>query len=194
MNMPLIVKEAYQKDTVMSLETKFFQDRTVFLEGEINDETANCIIKQLLLLAKESEEPINFFINSGGGVINAGLLIYDVMQSIKSPINVYVTGMAGSMAAVLACGGQKGRRFILPHSQFMIHEPLISNGVGGSTSRIREISEKLLKTSKLMNGIIAKHTGKPEKEVEEACSYDHYMDAEEAVAFGLVDEIITSLI
>ena len=190
---PEIVKEGYQKDTRMSMETKFFQDRTVFLEGEITQESANCFIKQLLILAKESEEPINIYINSGGGSVNAGLLIYDVMQSITSPVNVYVTGIAASMAALLACGGQKGRRYILPHSQCMIHEPLITGGVGGSTSAIRNISDSLLKTRALTNGIIAKHTGKSEEEVEKACSYDHYLDAAEAVEFGLVDEIVTTL-
>lgn len=194
MFIPEIVKEGYQKDTRMSMETQFFQDRTIFLEGEITSESANCIVKQLLILAKESTEPINIYINSGGGSVNAGLLIYDVIQSIQSRVNIYVTGMAASMAAVLACCGEKGRRYILPHSQCMIHEPLINGGVGGSTSAIRNISESLLKTRELTNGIIAKHTGKSMEEVEQACSYDHYLDAEEAVEFGLVDEIVTTLL
>lgn len=193
MNVPLIVKEGYQKDTVLTMETKFFQDRRIFVEGEITAESANCIVKQLLYLAELNDEPINIYINSGGGSVNAGMLIYDIMQGIKSPVNIYVLGIAASMAAVLVCGGQKGRRYILPHSKCMIHEPLIEGGVGGSTTTIRNISESLLKTRELTNGILAKHTGKSMEEIEKACSYDHFFDAEEAVAFGLVDEIVESL-
>lgn len=190
---PAIIEKGYQTDIQMSLETKLYQERKIFLEGEITAEYANCIVKQLMCLAAESKEPISVYINSGGGSVNAGLMLYDVIQSMDVPVNIYVTGMAASMAAVLACGGQKGRRFILPHSQCMIHEPLIEKGVGGSTTTIRNISESLLKTRELTNGLLAKHTGRSMEEIEKACSYDHYLDADEAVEFGLVDAVVNAI-
>lgn len=192
-NEPMIVKEGYQKDTILSIDTHFFQERSVFIEGEIHAGMANLVVKQLMYLTSQSNAEINIYINSNGGSVDAGMLIYDVIQSIKSPVNVYVMGMAASMAAILACGGQKGRRYILPHSKCMIHEPLIGGGVGGSTTTIKNISESLLKTREITNGILAKHTGKSMEEIEKACSYDHYLDAKEAVEFGLVDEIVDSL-
>ena len=140
-------------------------------------ESAMSILSQLKYLAKESDEEINLYINSGGGEVTAGLLIYDVIRQMKVPVNMYCTGIAASMAAVILAGGQKGRRFILPHSKTMIHEPLLSNGVGGSASSIKNISDSILETRKILNGILAEHTGKPLKEVNKATSFDNYMNA-----------------
>ena len=170
------------------------KDRTIFLEGEITSESANCIVKQLLILAKESTEPINIYINSGGGSVNAGLLIYDVIQSIQSRVNIYVTGMAASMAAILLAGGQKGRRFILPHSKTMIHEPLLAEGMGGSATSIRNISDAILETKQIVNGILAKHTGRTLEEVDKATAFDNYMNAEKSVEFGICDKVVTDLL
>ena len=156
-------------------------------------ESAMSILSQLKFLAEESDDEINLYINSGGGEVTAGLLIYDVIQQLKVPVNMYCTGIAASMAAVIFAGGQPGRRFILPHSKTMIHEPLISGGVGGSASSIKNISDSVLETRKLLNGILTKHTGKSLKEVNKATSFDNYMNAEESVAFGLCDKVVSEI-
>lgn len=191
--MPCVLEESSEGKRELSLMTKHFTNRRVFLQGEINAESVNDLVIQLLYLEKESQEPIYLYINSGGGEVNAGLLLYDVIQGMKAPIYMYCTGMAASMAAVILAGGQKGRRFILPHSKTMIHEPLIGGGVGGSATSIRNISENILKTKAILNGILAKHTGKTLEEIDEATSSDHYMDAEESLAFGICDAIKTTI-
>ena len=171
-------------------ETRLLADRKVFIEGEINYETASEFVKSIMLLVKEnSEQPIDVFITSHGGIINAGLMMYDAIQSCKTPIRMYCLGTAYSMAAVLFACGRHGR-FMLPNSELMLHEPLISNGVSGNASSIQSISESLLASRKKMNAILAKHTGKTEKEIEEATRFDHYYSAEESIEFGLADEII----
>lgn len=190
---PCVLEESSEGKRELSLMTKHFTNRRVFLQGEINAESVNDLVIQLLYLEKESQEPIHLYINSGGGEVNAGLLLYDVIQGMKAPIYMYCTGMAASMAAVILAGGQKGRRFILPHSKTMIHEPLIGGGVGGSATSIKNISENILKTKEILNGILAKHTGKTLAEIDEATSCDHYMDAEESLAFGICDAIKTTI-
>lgn len=177
----------------VALDTKHFMNRKIFLTGAIEEESVNRLVSQIMYLTQENQEPIDIYINSGGGEVNAGLLLYDVLQGLDTPVNMYCMGMAASMAAVILAGGQKGRRFILPHSKTMIHEPLISGGVGGSATSIKNISENILSTKALLNGILAKHTGKTCEEVDEATAYDHYMTAEESVAFGLCDEIVTKI-
>lgn len=190
---PTIEVESNAGIRVVSLLTRHLMDRNVFLTGEICMESAMNILSQLKFLAKESDEEINVYINSGGGEVTAGLLIYDVIQQLKVPVNMYCTGIAASMAAVIFAGGQKGRRFILPHSKTMIHEPLVSGGVGGSASSIKNISDSILETRKLLNGILSEHTGKSLKEVNKATSFDNYMNAEESVAFGLCDAVVKDI-
>lgn len=177
--------------TLMSMETKLFAARKVFIEGEINQESACEFVKKIMLLNREdASKPIDVMINSPGGEINSGLLIYDVIQSSKAPIRMFCMGMAYSMGALLfACGNH--RRYTLPHSELMLHEPLLANRVEGNASSIRSISDSLMETRKKMNQILAKHTGKTEKEIEEATSYDHYLSPEESIAFGLADEVIS---
>lgn len=177
----------------VALTTKHLMERRIFLNGAIDTESVNALISQLLYLDGCGEGEINLYINSGGGQVNAGLLLYDVLQGMKCPVNMYCLGMAASMAAVILASGEKGRRFILPHSKTMIHEPLISEGVGGSATSIKNISDNILETKKLVNGILAKHTGKPSKEIDKATAYDHYMNAEESVAFGICDKIVYSI-
>lgn len=177
----------------VALDTRHLMNRKVFLTGKIDEDSINKVVSQLLYLSGESNEPIHLYINSGGGEVNAGLLLYDVIQGLDIPIYTYCIGMAASMAAVLLAGGQKGRRFILPHSKTMIHEPLINGGVGGSATSIKNISENILNTKALLNGILAKHTGKTCDEIDEATAYDHYMTAQESVEFGLCDKVIDSL-
>ena len=176
---------------LVPLTTRLLANRKVFIEGEIEREKANEFIKQIMLLNIESTtEPIDVLINSPGGDINAGLLMYDVIQASKAPIRTYCIGTAYSMGAVLFACGIHGR-YMLPHSELMLHEPLLGNRVGGNASSIRSISESLMETRKKINGILAKHTGKTEEEIEKATSFDHYYTAEESVEFSLADKIIS---
>jgi len=191
---PSVEVESHNGIRELSIYTKHLTNRRIFLNGTIDRDLANDIVAQLLYLQEESKEPIYIYINSFGGEINAGLYIYDVLQSITVPVYMYCTGMAASMAAVLLAGGQKGRRFILPHSKTMIHEPLLAEGVGGSATSIRNISESILETKKIVNGMLSKHTGKTLKEVDKATSFDNYMNAEKTVEFGICDKVVTSLL
>lgn len=176
--------------TQVSADSKLLSQRKVFVEGEINAETACEFVKKILLLnAEDSNKPIDVLINSPGGCINSGMLMYDVIQASKAPIRTYCIGRAYSMGATLLACGNHGR-FILPHGEVMIHEPLLGNRVGGNSSSIKSISESLLETKRKMNQILAKHTGQSEQAVEEATSFDHYFDPEESLKFGLVDEIV----
>ncbi|MCC8046358.1 MAG: ATP-dependent Clp protease proteolytic subunit [Clostridiales bacterium] len=177
--------------TLVPVDSRLMADRKIFIEGDITRESASEFEKKVLFLnSEDTEKPIDVLINSPGGEINAGMLIYDVIQSSKAPIRIYCTGQAYSMAAVLLACGNHGR-YILPHSETMIHEPLLGNRVGGNSSSIKSISDSLLESKRKMNRILAKHTGRSEEEVERATSYDHYLTPEESVEFGLCDEIIS---
>lgn len=173
-----------------SLYTRQLMNRNVFIQGEVNADMANNILNQVMfLMENDCDKDINIFINSGGGEVTSGLMIYDMIQELGTHINMYCTGMAASMAAVLLAGGQKGRRFILPHSKTMIHEPLIEGGLGGSATSIKTISNSILETKDIINEILAKHTGRSIEEIDTATSFDNYMNAEESVKFGLCDGI-----
>jgi len=165
-------------------------ERKLFLEGEINQEKACAFVQKILFLCKEDDEkPIDVLINSPGGEILSGLLIYDCIQSCKTPIRMFCMGIAYSMGALLFASGNHGR-FLFPHSELMLHEPLLGNRVGGNASSIRSISDSLMESRNKMNQILAKHTGKTIEEIEEATSFDHYYSPEESVAFGLADAVI----
>ena len=187
---PSIEIESARGARELSLRTRHLMKRRIFLDGSIDRDSANDFLLQLMYLEEESSEPIDILINSPGGEVNAGLLIYDAIQGSQVIINLYCTGTAASMAADILAGGQKGRRFILPHSKVMIHEPLIRDGVGGSATSIRNISESILETRDICNGLLAKHTGKTLEEVNEATRFDNYMNAEQTVAFGICDAIV----
>lgn len=187
---PSIEVETANGTREVQLRTKHFTNGRIFLTGEVTENMANDFVSELLYLT-EKGEPVDIFINSPGGSVNAGLVIYDVLQacSEKIEINLYGIGMAASMGAVLLASGKKGHRFILPHSKVMIHEPLISGGMGGSATTIKKTAESILETKTIMNEILAKHTGKTVEEIDEATAFDNYMNAQEAIDFGIVDEI-----
>ena len=187
---PTVFEETCDGVKEVQLMSKHFANRKLFLTGEITEETSNRFVSELLYLA-ERDDPIDIYLNSPGGSVNAGMVIYDVIQALedKVPINIYCIGMAASMGAIILAGGHKGRRFILPHSKCMIHEPLISGGFGGSASSIKKTADSILETKAITNGVLAKHTGKSLKEIDKATSYDNFMNAEESVKFGLCDEI-----
>ena len=190
---PAVEVESVNGTREISLYTRHLMNRNLFLTGEINADMANSFVAQLLYLEETPDEPVNIYINSPGGEINAGLMIYDAIQGSRLEINMICTGLAASMAAVLLAGGQHGSRYILRHSKVMIHEPLLANGVGGSATSIRKISESIIETREMINEILAKHTGKTVEEINEATSFDNYMSAEEAIAFGLCDRITDSV-
>ncbi len=187
---PSVIEESCDGLREVSLRTKHFSNGKLFLNGEVTDEMANNFVSELLYLT-EKGDPVDIYINSPGGSVNAGLVIYDVIQSCseKIEINLFCTGMAASMAAIILAGGQKGHRFILPHSKVMIHEPLIDGGIGGSATSIKKTADSIMETRSMTNGILAKHTGKTIKQIDKATAYDNFMNAKEAVAFGICDDI-----
>jgi ATP-dependent Clp protease protease subunit len=190
---PSIEVEGAHGTREVSLTTRHLMNRNIFLTGEINQQMANNFLSEFLFLENESRDPVTIYINSPGGEVNAGLMIYDVIQGSSLPINMVCAGMAASMAAIILAGGQKNRRLILKHSKVMIHEPLISNGVGGSATSIQNISESIIETRNICNGILAEHTGKNIEEINKATSFDNYMNATEAIKFGICDKIIDSV-
>lgn len=175
--------------TLMPADSQLLTHRKIFIEGEINAETACTFLKQVLFLNREdAHKPIDVMVNSCGGEINSGLLMYDIIQSSTAPIRMYCAGRAYSMAAILIACGMHGR-YILPHGELMLHQPLLGNQVGGNASSLKSISDSLLETKAKINAILSKHTGKSVNEIEQMTSFDHYFTAEEAVDAGLCDEI-----
>ncbi len=190
---PMIEVESSHGTREIALNTHHLMNGIIFINGSIDRETANDFISQLLYLEENFDKPVNVYINSPGGEVNAGLAIYDAIQGSNLTINMICTGMSASMAAILLAGGQKGRRYILKHSKVMIHEPLLSDGVGGSATSIKNISESILATKDIVNGILAEHTGKTIDEINEATRFDNYMNAEEAIRFGICDAVTPTL-
>ena len=175
----------------ISVEAAVSEKRIIQLNGTIDDAMANDFVARILYYAQQDKEkPVKVLITSGGGEIGAGMVIYDVIQSSPVPLLLFGVGKAYSMGAVLLTCGQKGKRFLLPHSKMMIHEPLIPYGIGGKSSSIQTISDSLLKTKHEMEKILAKHTGKTVEEIAESTKTDHFFTAEEAIDFGLVDGVM----
>ncbi len=171
--------------------SRLLNDRIIFLGEEVTDVSANLIVAQLLFL--EAEDPgkdIQLYINSPGGSVSAGLAIYDTMQYIKCDVSTICIGMAASMGAFLLAGGTKGKRMALPNSEIMIHQP--SGGAQGQATEIKIVAEQILKTKRKLNEILAANTGKPLEQIEIDTERDNYMSAEEAKAYGLIDNVITN--
>ncbi len=187
---PMIQEESAHGVREVQLRAKHLTNGKLFLTGEVTDDMSNAFVSELLYLT-ERGEPVDIYINSPGGSVTAGLVIYDVIRacSSKIEINLYCIGMAASMAAIILAGGEKGHRFILPHSRVMIHEPLIQGGMGGSATSVKKTADSILETKAITNGILARHTGKTIEEIDEATAFDNYMNAEEAIEFGICDEI-----
>ena len=188
MNAPSYVYKGARGSTVIPLDSELLSERIILIDNTITSQTAVDFYKSMRFLAK-TDEPIKVVICSGGGEVIAGQAIYDLMQGVKNEVHTYCIGRAASMAAVLLAAGTKGHRYILPHSEVMIHEVLIGGGVCGSATSISKISESINKTRDVMNGILAKHTGKTIEEINEATSFDNYMTAQQAVEFGICDKI-----
>ena len=176
--------------TLVPIDSRLMAERKVFIEGEIEYETACDFIKKIILLTSEDKtKAIDVFINTPGGEINSGMLIYDVIQSCSTPIRMFCIGRAYSIGALLFACGNHGR-YILPHGEVMIHEPLLKHPVAGNSSSIKSISDSLIEAKSRLNQLLAKHTGMTIEEIEKATCYDHYFSSDESIEFGLCDEIV----
>jgi ATP-dependent Clp protease protease subunit len=193
---PTVLERVSQGNLVgYDIFSRLLKDRIIFVggyEGTVTTDSANLIIAQLLYLeADDPEKEINLYINSPGGMVTAGLAVYDTMQYIRCPITTICMGMAMSFGAVLLCAGSKGKRFALPHSRIMIHQPLISGGgISGQATEIEIEAKEIMDTKRRLNEIIAKHTGQTAEKVARDSERNFYLSAEEAKAYGIIDEVI----
>ncbi len=190
---PMVVEQTNRGERSYDIFSRLLNDRIIILCEDVNDTTAGLVVAQMLYLeGQDPEKDINFYINSPGGSISAGMAIYDTMQFVKCDVATTCIGMAASMGAFLLSSGAKGKRFALPNSEIMIHQPLIGGGgFQGQATDIRIRSEWLQRTKEKLNRMLADNTGKPLEQVQQDTERDNFMTAEEAVAYGLVDKIIT---
>jgi len=187
--LPYVIEKTGRGERAYDIYSRLLEDRIVFIGSEINDHGANSVVAQLLFLEKESRsQDVNMYINSPGGSVTAGLAIYDAIQHVGCDVATFCVGQAASMGALLLMSGTKGKRHVLPHSRVMIHQPW--GGAGGTAADIRIQADEILKMKKELNRIIAKHTGQTIKKIEKDTDRDNYLSAEEAVEYGIVDEII----
>lgn len=189
---PVVVEQSSRGERSYDIYSRLLKDRIIFLGEEVNDTTASLVVAQLLFLdAEDPDKDINLYINSPGGVITAGMAIYDTMQYIKCDVSTICIGMAASMGAFLLAAGTKGKRFALPNSEIMIHQPLISGGgLSGQTTDIKIYTDHLVNTKKKMNEILAERTGQTYEKLCEDTERDNFMTADEAKVYGLIDEVI----
>lgn len=188
---PMVIETTGRGERAYDIYSRLLKDRIVFIGTPIDDTISNLIIAQILFLQMEdSNKDINVYVNSPGGSVTAGLAIYDTMQFVKCDIATYCVGQAASMGALLMAAGKKGKRFSLPHARVMIHQPW--GGAQGTASDISIHAKEILKLKDDLNKILAKHTGQPLERIEKDTDRDFFMSAQEAKAYGLVDEVITS--
>ena len=188
---PYVIEQTSRGERNYDIYSRLLKDRIIFLGEEVNETTASLVVAQLLFL--ESEDPgkdIQLYINSPGGMVTAGLAIYDTMQYIKCDVSTICIGLAASMGAFLLAGGTKGKRYALPNAEIMIHQP--SGGAKGQATEIEIAAENILKTKKRLNEILAANPGKPYETIAADTERDHYMSAQEAADYGLIDGVITS--
>ncbi len=186
---PYVVEQTSRGERSYDIFSRLLNDRIIFLGEEVNDTTASLVVAQLLYLeAQDPDKDIQFYINSPGGSVTAGLAIYDTMQYIKADVSTICIGLAASMGAFLLSAGAKGKRFALPNAEIMIHQP--SGGFQGQATDIRIHAENILRIKDRLNEILAENTGKPIEVIREACERDNFMTSEQAVEFGLIDKVI----
>ena len=187
---PTVIEQTAHGERAYDIYSRLLKDRIIMLSGEINDYTANIVVAQLLFLAAEDpDKDINIYINSPGGSVTAGLAIFDTMNYIKCDVSTICVGMAASMGAFLLTAGTKGKRYVLPNSEVMIHQPL--GGAQGQATEIAIAAKHILKTRDRLNKILAEQTGQPLEKIEQDTERDNFMSADEAVAYGLVDQVVT---
>jgi len=187
---PMVIEQTSRGERAFDIYSRLLKDRIIFIGGPIDDHVANLVIAQLLFLESEDpEKDIHLYINSPGGVVYSGLAIYDTIQYIRADVSTICVGMAASMAALLLAAGTKGKRFALPASRIMIHQPM--GGAHGQASQIEIEAREILYLKRLGNEILSKHTGQPIERIERDTDRDYYMSAEEAVQYGLIDGVLT---
>ncbi len=190
---PTVIEQSGRGERAFDIYSRLLKERIIFLVGPVNDHTANLVVAQLLFLESENpDKDIYFYINSPGGSVTAGMSIYDTMKFIKPDVQTLCLGQAASMGAFLLSAGTKGKRFALPNSRVMIHQPLISGGLGGQASDIEIHARELLKLKEKLNQMLAEHTGKPLEQIERDTDRDNFMSAQEAADYGLIDKVITT--
>ena len=190
MLIPIVVEQSSRGERAYDIYSRLLKDRIIFMGEQVHDDMANIVIAQMLFL--ESEDPgkdVNIYVNSPGGSVTAGLAIYDTMQYIKPDVATICMGQATSMGAILLAAGTKGKRYALPHSRVMIHQPL--GGAQGQATDIDIQAKEILKIKDLVHRILAEHTGQPMKKIREDTERDYFMDSQEALEYGLIDKVIT---
>ena len=188
---PYVIEQTSKGERSYDIFSRLLKDRIIFLGEDVNSTTASLVIAQMLFL--ESEDPdkeISFYINSPGGSITDGMAIVDTMNYIKCPVSTICIGLAASMGSVLLASGEKGKRFATPNSEILIHQPLISGGLSGQTTEIKIHADHMVKTREKLNKLLSERTGQSLEQIEKDTERDHYMTAEEALKYGLIDEII----
>jgi len=189
MLIPIVVEQSSRGERAYDIYSRLLRDRIIFLGTGVTDEIANLVIAQMLFLeAEDSEKEIHFYINSPGGLVTAGLAIYDTMQYIRSPVATYCMGQAASMGALLLCAGDKGKRFALPHSRILIHQ--LMGSFTGQASDVDIQAKEILRLREELNTILSRHTGQPLERIAQDTDRDYFMSGEEAKEYGLVDQVI----
>ena len=188
---PYVIEQTSRGERSYDIYSRLLKERIVFLGEEVNETTANLIVAQMMFLeAEDPEKDIHFYINSPGGSVTDGFAIYDTMHYVKCDVATYCIGMAASMGAFLLAGGEKGKRFVLPNSEIMIHQP--SGGAKGQATEIEIVAKQIIHTKERLNRILSENTGQPFEKVAEDTERDNWMSAEEALEYGIVDKIITN--
>ena len=190
-SIPYVIEKTSSGERSYDIYSRLLQERIIFLSNEVNDDIASLVVSQLLFLeSQDSTKDIHLYINSPGGSVSAGFAIYDTMNYVKCDVSTICMGLAASMGAFLLAGGAKGKRFALPNAEIMIHQP--SGGAKGQETEIRIVAEQILKSRNRLNEILAQNTGKPLDIIAADTERDNYMTAEEAKAYGIIDEIVTN--
>lgn len=188
---PFVIEKEGRHERSYDIFSRLLKDRIIFLGGPLNDDAANVIVAQALFLAnQDSENDIHFYINSPGGSVSAGLAVYDTMQFVRPDVATYTIGMAASMGAILMCGGTKGKRFVLPNSRLMLHQPLIGGVLEGPATDLAIEAEEILRLRTRLYEIIAFHSGQDIKQIEKDCDRNKWLSASDAIDYGLADKLL----
>lgn len=191
---PIVIERDGRTERAYDIYSRLLKDRVIFLGGPVMDDSANVIIAQMLFLANEdSKADVNFYINSPGGSITAGLAIYDTMQYLRCPVATYCIGQSASMGAVLLCGGAAGKRYILPNGRVLLHQPLLSGIMEGAATDLSIEAQEIIRLRKRLYSIIASHSGQTPEKVHKDCDRNLWLEAEEAKQYGLIDKILDTM-
>jgi ATP-dependent Clp protease protease subunit len=191
---PIVIEPSETGERVYDIYSRLLKDRLIFLGGVVEDEKANLVVAQMLFLnGQDPRKDIHLYINSPGGSVSAGLAIYDTMQFVHCDVSTYCVGLAASMGAVLLMGGRKGKRFALPNSSILLHQPLIRGNITGPATDLQIEAEEMLRVQARLYRIISANTGQPLKQIEEDCDRNYWLDAKQSLEYGVVDKVLEKL-